>query len=135
MKTFSILFFFTLLNCNAVKEKQEKKLIPLENTTWLWKYTEKNNQKTYPNKKDVFSITFNGDKLSISTDCNTMGGSFTQNGDVFEMGIMMATKMYCPDSQENLFGGMLSQSKKINWNETELQLSSEESGMMYFVKK
>jgi heat shock protein HslJ len=135
MKTFSILLFALLFNCNTIKEKQVKKSIPLEGTTWLWQYTEKNSQKTYPKKKEAFSITFYGDRLAISTDCNTMGGSFTQNGEVFEMGMMMATKMYCPDSQESLFGGMLSQSKKITWNEKELQLSSEESGTMYFVKK
>lgn len=134
MKTFSILLFALLFNCNAVKEKQEKKSIPLEGTTWVWQYTEKNNQKTYPKKIDVFSITFNGDRLNISTDCNTMGGTFTQNGEVFELGMLMATKMYCKDSQEKLFGGMLTQSKKITWNDKELQLISEESGTMYFVK-
>ena len=134
MKTFSILLFSLLFNCKAVKENQEKKSIPLEGTTWKWQYTEKNNQKIYPNKKDVFSITFNKGNLHISTDCNTMSGSYTQKEDVFELGIMMATKMYCQDSQEGLFAGMLSQSKKITWNETELQLFSKENGTMYFLK-
>jgi heat shock protein HslJ len=135
MKTFSILLFALLFNCNAVKENQEKKSIPLEGTTWVWQYTEKNIQKTYPKKKDAFSISFNKGNINISTDCNTMGGTYTQNEEVFELGMLMATKMYCPDSQEGLFAGMLSQSKKITWNDKELQLLSKESGTMYFTKK
>jgi heat shock protein HslJ len=49
--------------------------------------------------------------------------------------MMMSTKMYCSDSQEGLFASMLSQSQKITWNDKELQLFSNEMGVMFFVRK
>lgn len=135
MKILSILLFALCFSCTTMKEKKENKTILLDGTTWLWQYTEKNKEKVFPLKKDVFSITFNKERLSIGTDCNTMGGSYTCNGDVFELGMMMSTKMYCSDSQEGLFASMLSQSQKITWNEKELQLYSKAMGVMYFVRK
>jgi heat shock protein HslJ len=118
-----------------MKENQEKKSIAIENTTWIWQYTIQDNLKVYPKEKDVFTITFDQGKLRISTDCNTMGGSYTITENNFDLGMLMSTKKYCKDSQESTFAGMLNNSKLIEWDDKELKLKSENEEIMIFVKK
>ena len=137
-KITTLTLFIILSSCNCIKESKElqnKKIISLENTTWIWQYTQQGSEKIEPKKKNAFTITFNQGNLSIHTDCNTMGGSYTINENNFELGILMSTKMYCPDSQESEFASMLSTSKIIQWNEKELQLISEKKGILHFEKK
>ena len=136
MKSIITIFILAIFfNCNTMKENQEKKSIAIINTTWTWQYTTQNKEKILPKNKDVFTITFDERKLRISTDCNTMGGSYTINESNFELGMLISTKMYCKDSQESTFAGMLSNSKNINWNEKELQLKSNKGEVMIFERK
>jgi heat shock protein HslJ len=131
--TISIITLF--LNCNTMNKNQEKKQISLENTTWIWQYTTQNSEKIESKNKGVFTITFNNDNINIGTDCNRMNASFTLNQNNFQLGGVVSTKMYCEDSQERIFAGMLSDSKIIEWNDKELQLKSDKTGTMFFVKK
>jgi heat shock protein HslJ len=136
MKKIAVFSIFILfLNCNTMNKNQEKKPISLENTTWVWQYTIQNSEKIESKNKDVFTITFNKDIINIGTDCNTMSGNFSIKENNFELGMLMSTKMYCMDSQERIFSNMLSNSKNIEWNEKELQLKSDKTGTMFFVRK
>ncbi len=76
---------------------------------WTWIKTEMNDGKvTTPKKPEAFSLTFGKDgKVSISTDCNSMGGSYKDNGGELTFSNMYSTKMYCEGSQEQDFAKSL----------------------------
>lgn len=72
---------------------------------WVWVKTQMNDGKvTTPKKADAFTITFTKDgKVSLGTDCNTIGGTYTTNGNKLAFSQMMSTMMYCDGSQEGDF--------------------------------
>lgn len=78
---------------------------------WEWVKTQMNDGKiTTPKKSGVFGITFKKDgSVSISTDCNSMGGKYITKGKKLTFSQMMSTMMYCDGSQEQEFSGMLNE--------------------------
>ncbi len=78
---------------------------------WSWVRTMYNNDTiVVPAKPGVFTLTFNKDgRVNASTDCNHMTGSYSADERLLTIGDLAATRMYCPDSQENEFAKMLSQ--------------------------
>jgi heat shock protein HslJ/membrane-bound inhibitor of C-type lysozyme len=81
----------------------------LDMKAWNWIKTQYNNDTTVePKKKNVFAVTFDKDgRVSIATDCNRMGGTYTVTNNKIVFGPMMSTKMYCEGSQEGDFATML----------------------------
>lgn len=79
-----------------------------------WEWVESVDQGEYvlPKKKGVFTLTFTDDgRVSVETDCNSMGGTYTAKGSALTFGQMMSTLMYCEGSQEAGFGAMLGEVK------------------------
>lgn len=76
---------------------------------WIWVKTEMNDGKvTTPKKQDAFSLSFGKDgKVSITTDCNSMGGTYKQNSTILEFTDLVSTLMYCEGSQESEFSKSL----------------------------
>lgn len=76
---------------------------------WLWVKTQMNDGKVItPIKADAFTITFNKDgNATITTDCNSMGGTYTSKGNKLVFGPLMSTQMYCEGSQEGEFSQSL----------------------------
>lgn len=79
---------------------------------WNWIKTQMNDGKVVtPKVEGKFTLTFNKDgKVSVGTDCNSMGGTYNVEEDkkiVFNQ--MMSTKMYCEGSQEHEFASALSE--------------------------
>ena len=76
---------------------------------WEWVKTATNDGKvTTPKKKGVFTLTFGTDgRVSVGTDCNNMGGTYTVNGEKLTFSQMMSTMMYCEGSQEQEFSSPL----------------------------
>lgn len=65
---------------------------------WIWQESE------------IFSITFQGDgKFSVTTDCNSMGGNYVADKAKGSISFkdMYATEMYCENSRESEFAGLL----------------------------
>jgi heat shock protein HslJ len=77
---------------------------------WTWVRTEySDGKKVSPKKVDAFTLTFNKDgTLSVKTDCNNMGGSYTVKGGALSFSNMVSTLMFCDGSQEGEFSAMLS---------------------------
>ncbi|MFH1151897.1 MAG: META domain-containing protein, partial [Nanoarchaeota archaeon] len=73
--------------------------------TWTWINTTYNNDtEIKPKIANKFTITFKSDKtFSASTDCNSVGGEYTVNGNKISFSKMMSTLMYCEGSQESDF--------------------------------
>lgn len=79
---------------------------------WEWVQSVDQGEYVLPKKKGAFTLTFTDDgRVSVGTDCNTMGGSYTVKGSALTFGQMMSTLMFCEGSQEAGFGAMLGEVK------------------------
>ncbi len=57
-----------------------------------------------PKDPKQFSLTFEkGGRMSATTDCNNVGGTYSVSGNLLTFGQMNSTLMYCEDSQEAEF--------------------------------
>lgn len=77
--------------------------------TWYWEKTQYNNDTVHtPKSPKIFSLRFeeNG-RLLINTDCNTMQGKYSVADKKIELTQMLSTRMFCKDSQEQVFAKML----------------------------
>jgi len=103
---------------------------------WSWIQTKMNDgTATTPKKKGSFTIVFNQNKtVSIGTDCNSMGGAYTQNGNKVAFGSLVSTMMFCDGSQEAEFSGKLSDVRSYLFtSKGELILETKmDSGTMIF---
>ncbi len=64
---------------------------------WKWSSSIDSSGKTVtPKNSDDFVLTFTKEgKLSSTTDCNSLGGSFVKNGEVLSIGPLTSTLMAC----------------------------------------
>lgn len=83
----------------------------LQSKTWTWERTIYNDDTEHaPNEAGAFTLTFTDDgQVQLTTDCNNMRGSYTVEEHRLEFGMLASTRMYCQDSQEQLFADMLGQ--------------------------
>jgi heat shock protein HslJ len=77
--------------------------------TWTWISTGYNNDtEVLPADPAAFTLTFNSDMtFSATTDCNSLRGTYTVNNNRIIFGEVLATRMFCENSQESAFTGML----------------------------
>jgi len=78
--------------------------------SWQWVKTSYNNDtEIVPAEIDAFTITFDDNgSFSATTDCNTLGGSYSLEGKQIVFGEdMFMTKMFCEGSQEQEFVALL----------------------------
>jgi len=80
---------------------------------WTWvQTTYSDGTELAPTEPDDFTLTFNADNtVSISTDCNTMNGTYQTNDYQITFGPMTMTKIFCADSKESAFATMLEQTQ------------------------
>lgn len=75
---------------------------------WTWVESENGEETFIPRLPDAFTLTFGEDgSVSITTDCNSMGGSYKAEGGALTFGPLMSTKKFCVDSDETVFAQML----------------------------
>ncbi len=81
----------------------------LQMKTWSWVKTTYNNGDVHaPVEPGTFSLTFEQDgRLLVTTECNTMRGNYRVDERRIRFEQMLATRMFCEDSQEQLFSKML----------------------------
>lgn len=85
--------------------------------TWVWVSTLMNDEtEIFPKKKDAFTLTFKDDgTFSLTTDCNSGGGSYTIDKERVTFGPMFSTLMFCDGSQEAEFMKMVSDSTSYHF--------------------
>lgn len=83
----------------------------LAGTTWEWIETGYSNDEIItPADSGMFTVTFSNDmSFSSTTDCNTIGGSYTTNETNIDFGPLFATKKACLEetletTYANMFG-------------------------------
>jgi heat shock protein HslJ len=76
--------------------------------TWTWVRTlYSNDVEITPHSKEAFTLTFEGDRFSATTDCNSMSGRYSADGHHISFAEISATRMFCAESQEEEFSSML----------------------------
>ena len=108
--------------------------------TWVWTETQMNSDEGInpQPKSDVFSLTFtNEGRISGTTDCNNIMGTYELDGSNLSFGPLAATMMFCPDSQEMEFTKLISdvQSYLFSDNGNLVLLLPFDSGAVIFEKK
>ena len=110
----------------------------LASTTWRWLRTEDTTgtRVAEPKSERPFVLTFQGEgSMGSQTDCNSVGGSYTTEGNALAFGPLMSTKMFCEDSQEQVYTDQLSQVVAFTLTNNMLRLSlATSSGTMFFVQ-
>ena len=79
--------------------------------TWTWVETEMNSEEGInpQPESDDFTLTFNSDgSVYGTTDCNNISAEYEASDTSLSLGPIIATRMYCENSQENDFNALLS---------------------------
>lgn len=109
---------------------------PLIGKEYKWLRTElKNNNIVLPLVQGKFSLIFSEDlKFSVQTDCNSNGGNYSFEESRLSFKDIVATRMYCENSQEEVFIRDLQKtsSYEILPDETLILNFSDNSGRIYF---
>jgi heat shock protein HslJ len=102
--------------------------------TWVWAGTQTDNGRVIaPRQENVFTVTFNEDgRVSLTTDCNSMGGEYIVNGNKIIFDKIMATLMGCPaESQESEFSVFLQETPSYRFTELGELVLEMDSGTMF----
>lgn len=88
-------------------------VMTLDMQTWAWVKTQYNNDaELTPNQAEAFTLSFTEDgTVSATTDCNSMNGTYELEGNQITFGPMAMTRMFCPESQEQDFAKILSETQ------------------------
>ena len=113
--------------------------LPVEITShsWYWTQTEfVGGRIVRPRVPNLFAISFpESGRVAVQTDCNSMIGSY-QLGEsgTLQFSEFATTLMYCEDSQEQEFAGMLRQVETFELAEEGLRLIlADGAGLVEFV--
>jgi heat shock protein HslJ len=101
---------------------------PLTGRKWKWIKTVMNDDTSIlPKKVNAFTIIFNEDgSLNGTTDCNRFFGNYSLPESKLSFGPFGSTKMFCLDSQEEIFLRTL--------KETERYLTDKENNLILLLK-
>jgi heat shock protein HslJ len=107
---------------------------PLAGTSWQWEKVSAADGKTTASKNpSKFLLAFSGDgKMSSSTDCNRLTGSYTVDGSKLSIGPLAGTKMACGESQESLYSGALAAAASFAISGDTLTITLRDGGTMTF---
>lgn len=82
----------------------------LTSKTWVWESSiDAQGTEARPPNPDDFELRFQTDGiLTSTTDCNSLGGSYSVNGVVLGIGSLVATEKFCSEeSLEQAYAGLL----------------------------
>lgn len=80
----------------------------IEDITWVWQSALRGDETIEPKKADAFSLTFTTDgTVRGTTDCNGFGGDYSKTDEQITLGALRMTLMFCENSEEGLFVGLL----------------------------
>lgn len=109
----------------------------LTNSSWVWVNSDVAGEGEVTAPAGEFVLSFDGEgNMSSETDCNTMGGIYSQDGEVLSMGQFVMTKMYCEGSMEMVYADQLAlvNSHVIEGDELRL-IMARDYGVMVFKRK
>lgn len=88
----------------------------LTDREWKWVKTVYEDGNEILPKNDRFGLVFGKDgRVSVKTDCNSMGGGYSVTSTSLKFEAMMSTLMYCEGSQEGDFASAISSVSKYHF--------------------
>jgi heat shock protein HslJ len=107
----------------------------LDMKTWTWVRATSDGNEIVPRQADAFTVTFADGTFSATTDCNRVRGGYTTQGSALEFAeAMVATRMFCADSQETVFTGLLAKTARYTFTsrgELVLELAGNAGSMTF----
>lgn len=107
----------------------------LVDTAWVWQVTNGPVTPTFNGSPaGRFVVTFSQEgAMHSTTDCNSLGGSYTISDSSLQFGEMRSTLMYCEGSQEQTYASQLGQveSYKIEGSTLYLYLANDRGVMVF----
>ncbi len=104
-------------------------------TTWVWqRATLSDGREIVPKNPRAFTLIFGDGHFSATTDCNSMSGPYSTDGDKIQFGDMISTLMFCDDSQETEFAQLLVHTDSYhftNRGELVLDLKSDKGSIVF----
>lgn len=111
-------------------------VVSLQSKVWTWKETVYTDETTLvPKQSDAFTLDMQKEGLvSITTDCNNGGGTYTSGDGALTFGEIITTKMFCEGSAEQEFMSLLVETEGYAISDDgELELTLKDgSGTVYF---
>ncbi len=111
----------------------------LTNKSWLWQSSvDAQGTEAEPVNPNDFELQFGTDgTLTSTTDCNSLGGSYSVNGEVLSIGSLVATEKFCSEeSLEQAYAGLLGLvGSHIIEGDTLTLILLKDAGTMTFVAK
>ena len=139
-----------IFNIQPIEEKQNTfieqtvpgisitKINKLENKKFSWVRTELTGSANLVSKSPAsFILGFDEDlKFTTSTDCNTNSGIYQTSGATLSFSNIVATRMFCENSQENIYIEQLSnvESFEINGDNLYMILTGKKGRMVFSSK-
>jgi heat shock protein HslJ len=91
-------------------------VMQLDMKTWIWIRAVDGANEVVPRQTGAFTLTFEGGMFSATTDCNGVRGGYTAQGQELTFADnMAATRMFCADSQEAAFTGLLRRTARYSF--------------------
>ncbi len=113
--------------------------VTLEGVAWVWERTERADGSVVEPKDSSFVLSLIAEekRVSSTTDCNSMMGSYLLgNGNELRFGALASTKMFCQDSMEGMYGEQLALVNSYHIGGDTLYLNLDRDfGTMVFKKK
>jgi heat shock protein HslJ len=108
----------------------------LDMKTWVWvRAVDADGKEVVPRQAEAFTLTFGAEgRFSATTDCNRVNGDYESDGRALAFRGMAMTRMFCADSQDSVFAGLLERTAGYAFTsrgELVLQLASD-SGSITF---
>lgn len=113
--------------------------VTVEGVAWVWEYTERADGSVVTPNDDSFVLSLIAEerRVSSTTDCNSLMGSYLLSGnDQLRFGSLASTKMFCQDSMESIYSEQLALVNGYEIKGGRLHLSLDRDfGTMVFVRK
>lgn len=104
----------------------------LINQEWIWVSAIRDGEEITPNQTDSFSINFQSDGLMRgTTDCNSFSADYNLGGNKIILGPLASTKMFCQNSQEQVFIDLILGINNFVIENNSLVLNSTTSSMFF----
>lgn len=111
----------------------------LSGNGWVWVETDlQSGEKVVAPAGERFVLSFDAEvkRLSSTTDCNQLSGTYVQDGEVLSVGPLVSTKMYCEGSVESVYSGQLALVSSFVIEGDTLRLNlNRDYGVMVYKKK
>ena len=133
---YSVQFTHQLSTTSPVTIQSASTTDQLSGTSWIFKTSTATGTKELVAVGSKFVLVFDTSKnFTSTTDCNSVGGTYTTNNTSLLFGAFVSTMMFCENAKETIYTGLLSKTYSYAVQGDTLTLSLSNKSTMTFKKK